>query len=69
MTEEELYNEELYKKAVDLVVTNNRPTISYIQRMLAIGYNKAALFIERMEAEKIVSAPNAEGKRTLLKKS
>ena len=63
MTDEELYN-----KAVELVVTNDRPTISYIQRMLAIGYNKAAIFIERMESAGIVSAPNTEGRRTVLKK-
>ena len=42
------------------------PTISYVQRRLGVGYNKAAGFIERMEQEGIVSAPDASGKRQVL---
>jgi len=58
--------DELYDKAVQLVLRDNKPTTSYIQRRLSIGYNKAADLIERMEAEGIVSAPNAAGKREIL---
>jgi len=57
---------DLYKQAIEYVVHDKKPTISYIQRRLGIGYNKAATFIERMEAEGIVSAPDANNKRHIL---
>lgn len=38
---------ELYDKAVQLVTTENRPSISYLQRRLGIGYNRAANLIEK----------------------
>jgi S-DNA-T family DNA segregation ATPase FtsK/SpoIIIE len=60
--------QDFYATAVDLVVKNNNPSISYIQRMLNISYNTAADYMEKMEATGIVSAPNQEGKRTVLKK-
>ena len=60
--------EELYAQAVDCVTTANKPTISYLQRQLMIGYNKAAELMERMEADGIVSAPDENGKRHLIEK-
>ncbi|MCL2338446.1 MAG: FtsK/SpoIIIE domain-containing protein [Proteobacteria bacterium] len=57
---------DLYKQAIEYVVHDKKPTISYIQRRLGVGYNKAATFIERMEAEGIVSAPDANNKRHIL---
>jgi len=56
----------LYLQAVQIVVRERKASISYLQRCLAIGYNKAAKFIERMEKEGIVSAPNHTGKREVL---
>lgn len=58
--------DELYDKAVQIVLRDKKPTTSYIQRRLSIGYNKAADLIDRMEAEGIVSAPNVAGKREIL---
>lgn len=60
--------QDLYTQAIDLVIKNNNPTISYVQRALEISYNQAANYIEQMEDAGIVSAPNKEGKRTILKK-
>ena len=57
---------DLYEQAKEIVLRDKKPTISYIQRRLAIGYNKAATLIERMENEGIVSAPDAGGKRHIL---
>ena len=57
---------DLYRQAVEYVTRDKKPTISYIQRRLGIGYNKAATFIERMEAERIVSPPDANNKRHIL---
>jgi len=57
---------DLYAMAKDYVVRDKKPTISYIQRRLQVGYNKAAGFMERMEQEGIVSAPDPNGKRHIL---
>ena len=57
----------LYDKAVSIVLKERKATTSYLQRCLKIGYNRAALLIERMEREEIVSSPNHMGKREILK--
>ncbi len=57
---------ELYDKAVHVVITDKKVSTSYIQRRLAIGYNKAATLIERMEKEGVISAANHSGKREIL---
>ena len=57
---------DLYVQAKEIVVRDKKPTISYIQRRLGIGYNKAASLMERMEAEGIVSPPDANNKRHIL---
>lgn len=57
---------DLYEQAVEIVRRDKRPTTSYLQRRLGIGYNKAATLIERMESEGIVSVPGPGGKRTIL---
>jgi S-DNA-T family DNA segregation ATPase FtsK/SpoIIIE len=57
---------DLYTQAKEIVVRDKKPTISYIQRRLGVGYNKAAGFMERMEQEGVVSAPDANNKRHIL---
>jgi S-DNA-T family DNA segregation ATPase FtsK/SpoIIIE len=58
--------DELYDKAVNIVLTDKKASTSYIQRRLAIGYNRAATLIEKMEKEGVISAPNHAGKREIL---
>jgi S-DNA-T family DNA segregation ATPase FtsK/SpoIIIE len=58
--------DELYDKAVHIVITDKKASTSYIQRRLAIGYNKAATLIERMEQEGVISPANHAGKREIL---
>ena len=58
--------DELYDKAVHIVLTDKKASTSYIQRRLAIGYNKAATLIERMEREGVISQANHAGKREIL---
>ena len=58
--------DELYDKAVHIVLTDKKASTSYVQRRLAIGYNKAASLIERMEKEGVISAANHSGKREIL---
>ena len=57
---------DLYEQSKEIVLRDKKPTISYIQRRLGIGYNKAATLIERMENEGIISSPDAGGKRHIL---
>jgi len=58
--------DELYDKAVHIVLTDKKASTSYVQRRLAIGYNKAATLIERMEREGVISQANHAGKREIL---
>lgn len=57
---------DLYAQAKEIVLRDKKPTISYLQRRLQVGYNKAATFIERMEHEGIISKPDAKNKRYIL---
>ncbi|WP_408954478.1 DNA translocase FtsK 4TM domain-containing protein [Natroniella sp. ANB-PHB2] len=57
--------DELYEKAVRLVV-NNRASISMLQRKLRIGYNRAARMIDTMEEEKIVGPHRGSKAREVL---
>ena len=56
----------LYDKAVAVVLRDRKASISYVQRRLQIGYNRAATLIERMEEDGVISAPNHAGKRDIL---
>lgn len=44
----------LFERAIEIVVTDKKASASYLQRRLKIGYNRAARFIEKMEAQGIV---------------
>jgi S-DNA-T family DNA segregation ATPase FtsK/SpoIIIE len=57
---------DLYDKAVAIVLRDRKASTSYIQRRLAVGYNKAASLIERMEKEGVVGPANHAGKREIL---
>ena len=56
----------LYDTAVAIVIKDRKCSTSYIQRKLAIGYNKAAKLVEQMEDEGVVSSANHVGKREIL---
>ena len=44
----------LYDEAIQIVITTQRASASYLQRRLKIGYNRAARLVERMEKEGVV---------------
>ncbi len=56
----------LYDTAVAIVIKDRKCSTSYIQRKLAIGYNKAARLVEQMEDQGVVSGANHVGKREIL---
>ncbi len=57
---------DIYKKAVMIVRRDKKASISYIQRQLRIGYNRAATLIEKMEQEGVVTPPSISGKREVI---
>jgi S-DNA-T family DNA segregation ATPase FtsK/SpoIIIE len=58
--------QDLYAQAVQVVMRDKKCSTSYIQRRLAVGYNKAASLVERMEREGLVGPANQTGKREIL---
>ncbi|MBI6629669.1 DNA translocase FtsK [Pontibaca salina] len=56
----------LYDTAVQIVIKDRRCSTSYIQRKLAIGYNKAARLVEQMEEEGLVTPADHVGRREIL---
>lgn len=58
--------DDLYDKAVQIVLSEGKASTSFVQRHLSIGYNRAAKIIEQMEKEGIISAANHVGKREIL---
>lgn len=59
-------DDDLYNRAVMIVRRDKKPSISYVQRQLRIGYNRAATLIEKMEENGIISPPNISGKREII---
>jgi S-DNA-T family DNA segregation ATPase FtsK/SpoIIIE len=63
---EEDLNDELYDQAVRLVTESGQASISWVQRRLRVGYNRAARMIERMEREGVVSPSDGGRPREVL---
>jgi S-DNA-T family DNA segregation ATPase FtsK/SpoIIIE len=58
--------DDLYRQAIELVRRDRKISISYLQRKLQIGYNRASRLIDQMEKDGIVSEANHLGKRGIL---
>jgi S-DNA-T family DNA segregation ATPase FtsK/SpoIIIE len=58
--------DELFEEAKNVVLTDKKTSISYIQRKLQIGYNRSARIIEQLEMTGVLSAPNHKGHREIL---
>jgi S-DNA-T family DNA segregation ATPase FtsK/SpoIIIE len=56
----------LYDEAVKIVTQERKPSISYVQRRLKIGYNRAARLLEQMESSGIVGPLQSNGAREVL---
>jgi DNA segregation ATPase FtsK/SpoIIIE, S-DNA-T family len=56
----------MYDQALRIVTESRKASISYVQRRLKIGYNRAARLIEDMENAGVVSPPNHSGNREVL---
>ena len=56
----------MYDQAVAVVLQDRKASISYVQRKLKIGYNRAARLLEDMENAGLVSALTSSGQRDIL---
>jgi S-DNA-T family DNA segregation ATPase FtsK/SpoIIIE len=56
----------LYEEAKNVILTDRKTSISYLQRKLQIGYNRSARVIEQLEGEGVLSSPNTKGVREIL---
>ena len=56
----------LYDEAVKIVISERKPSISYVQRRLKIGYNRSARLLEAMEAAGVVGPLQSNGSREVL---
>ena len=56
----------LYNEAVTIVLETRKSSISFLQRKLRIGYNRAANLIDTMESKGLLSAPQPNGTREIL---
>jgi DNA segregation ATPase FtsK/SpoIIIE, S-DNA-T family len=65
-TGEDSPEDQLYRRAVQIVAESQKASTSYVQRQLRVGYNSAARLIERMESEGLVSRPDHVGRRDVL---
>jgi S-DNA-T family DNA segregation ATPase FtsK/SpoIIIE len=63
---EDSAEDQIYRRALQVVAESQKASTSYIQRQLRIGYNSAARLIERMETEGKVSRPDHVGRREVL---
>ncbi len=60
------YDDVMYDQAVRLVTESRQASISWVQRRLRIGYNRAARMIERMEREGVVTPSEGGRPREVL---
>jgi len=51
---------------VAIVTESRKASISYVQRRLKVGYNRAARMIEQMEAAGVVSSVQGGGSREVI---
>ncbi|MEA3374032.1 MAG: DNA translocase FtsK 4TM domain-containing protein [Campylobacterota bacterium] len=56
----------LYDEAKNIVLTDRKTSISYLQRRLQIGYNRSARIVEQLQMRGVLSEPNAKGNREIV---
>lgn len=56
----------LFDQAVAIVTETRKASISYVQRRLRVGYNRAATLVEQMEEHGVLSGVGANGQREVL---
>jgi S-DNA-T family DNA segregation ATPase FtsK/SpoIIIE len=60
------FHDDLYDQAIAIVCETRQASVSYVQRRLQIGYNRAARMVEQMERDGIVGPANGAKPREVL---
>jgi len=58
--------DKLYKKTKAIVLQDKNCSISYLQRNLQIGYNRARIIVDLLESEKVITTPDKNGIRKII---
>ncbi len=58
--------DDLYEEAKRIMLADGKTSISYLQRRLGIGYNKAANIIEQMQSRGFLSEPDSKNVRKII---
>lgn len=58
--------DELYEEAKAVVLNERKTSISYLQRRISVGYNRAANIIEQLERMGVLSAADSRGQREII---
>lgn len=58
--------DEFYEDAKRVILSDGKTSISYLQRKLNIGYNRAANIIDQLTESGVLSEPNTKGQREIL---
>jgi len=58
--------DELYDQAKEIILSDQKTSISYLQRKLQIGYNRSANIIEQLQEMGVLSIPNNKGQREIM---
>jgi len=56
----------LYEQAKEVILSDKKTSISYLQRKLQIGYNRSANIIDQLQVNGVLSTPNNKGNREIL---
>ncbi|MBI4012534.1 MAG: DNA translocase FtsK 4TM domain-containing protein [Candidatus Rokubacteria bacterium] len=62
----EAERDDVYWRAVELVISQKQASISFVQRRLGLGYPKAARFIDLMEQDRIIGPGDGAKPRQIL---
>lgn len=54
------------ERAKEIIIQSGKTSISYLQRGLGVGFNKAASIIESLEKDGFLSPPNSKGVREII---
>jgi DNA segregation ATPase FtsK/SpoIIIE-like protein len=61
--------DELYKKARELVIKNNKASVIFLERKLLIDFERASNLLDKLETDGVVgSAMGSEPRKILIKK-
>jgi DNA segregation ATPase FtsK/SpoIIIE, S-DNA-T family len=66
--EENRTDDELYEEARDAVVEIGRASTSFVQRLLGVGYSRAAQLMDKLEVNGVIGPARGSKPREVIKK-